>query len=98
LTVKASDRTAGVADKPLGQAMTDSAGNYAISYTATQIGSNKTAPDLVLSVFQGTTLLSTSDVIFNAEPSETRDFVIPGATQPEFQRLKDKVKPLLRGN
>ncbi len=93
LTVKAADRIPGEVDKPLGQTMTDRSGNYAIAYRFAPIG-KKTAPDLVITVYEGAALLTTSDVIFNARPLETRDFVIPTGNRPDFKHPETDVKPL----
>jgi hypothetical protein len=97
LAVKASDRNPGVGDRLLGQAMTNSDGNYMIPYTFAPIENKKTEPDLVISVYEGATQLMISDVIFSARPSETRDLVIPTRTRLEFQHPGTAVKPLSRG-
>ncbi len=94
LIVKAYDRNVGVDDRLLGQAITDAKGNYSISYTTRQIG-KKPAPDLVITLCQSDKLLQTADVIFNAPPKVTRDFLIAPDQTPEFQRLSDKIQPLL---
>jgi hypothetical protein len=95
LTVKAFDRNIGAADVLLGQAATDKQGHYTISYTSKQL-KGKTAADLVLVVFQDGKQLQTSDVIFNAQPTEPKDFIIAVIASPEFPSLLEKIQPLLR--
>jgi len=51
---------------------------------------------LVIEVYQDDKLAQTSDVIFNAPPVATRNFIIPVAKAPELQQLTDKIMPLLR--
>lgn len=95
LTVKAFDRNIGADDTLLGQATTDAEGNYSILYMLEQL-SGKTAADMVISVYLDATLLQNSDIIFNAQLTETKDFIISVAPLPEFQHLADKIGPLLR--
>lgn len=95
LSVKAFDRNIGTNDTLLGQTTTNSDGKYSISYSSTQLD-GKIAADLVIEVLRDTTLLESSDVIFNANPFETRDFVIQEVQAPEFQRLVDRIEPLLQ--
>ncbi len=93
-TVKAFDRNVGAPDTLLGQSATDARGRYSISYPQ-KVLSGKTAADLVLSVYGESNLLRNSDVIFNARPTETIDFLLPTPPAPEFQRISDAIKPLL---
>ena len=85
LILKAYDRNVGEDDTLLGQVSTDAQGNYSIVYSSDKLD-GKSAADLVICLYQDGKLLQTSDVIFNARPMETRDFVI-AAVQPEFPRL-----------
>jgi hypothetical protein len=86
LTIKAYDRNLGEDDTLLGQATTDAQGNYSIVYSSDKLD-GKSAADLVICLYQDGKLLQTSDVIFNARPLETKDFVIAATVQPEFPRL-----------
>jgi hypothetical protein len=95
LTVKAFDRNVGVDDTLLGQATTDAQGNHSIAYTIKQLGGNSAA-DLVICMYQDDKLLQTSDAIFNAQQTVAKDFLIPLAEKPEFQRLSGVIQPLLR--
>jgi hypothetical protein len=96
LIVKAFDRNVGEDDDTLlGQAITDSQGNYSIAYTTEKLD-GKSAADLVIAVCRGETRLQSSDVIFDAPQETTKDFILPEAVAPEFQGLAEKIKPLLR--
>lgn len=91
LTVKAFDRNVGAADILLGQATTDQQGNYQIYYTLGQLG-GKPAANLVIRVYQDNKLLQESDVIFDAQPRETKDFVIPlNNSNPVFSDMAEKI-------
>jgi hypothetical protein len=95
LAVKAFDRNIGKVDTLFGQAATDAQGNYRITYASKQLDGKSTA-DLVVAVYQGESLLQTSDVIFDASPEVVKDFTIAMDQGPEFQRLAAKIEPLLR--
>jgi hypothetical protein len=96
LTVRAFDRNVAVEDTLLGQAATGEQGDYLIRYSLDQLG-GKPAPDLVLGVYQAEVYLQESEVIFDAQPVEVKDFVIPVQLQlPEFERLSAALRPLLR--
>jgi hypothetical protein len=93
LTVTAFDRDVGRNDTLLGRAMTDGNGRYSISYAPEQLG-GKPAADLLVGVYKDETLLQSSDVIFNARPVETHDFIIRSTPAPDFQHIPDKIRPL----
>jgi hypothetical protein len=93
LTVKAFDRNVGANDTPLGEAMINAQGNYSITYPIEKLG-EKPAADLVICMYQDGKLLQTSDVIFNAKPLETKDFVIAAVVQPEFHKLDNNALKL----
>jgi len=95
LTVKAFDRHIGSDDTLPGEAVTDNQGRYSIMYPQEKLG-GKSAADLVLMVYSGNKLLQQSDVIFNAQVNETKDFFFPVYVVPEFQRLSDTIAPLIR--
>jgi hypothetical protein len=95
LIVKASTRNIGINDERLGQAITNSEGNYFISYTVVKVAGNTTV-NLIISVYQNAILLQSSDVIFNAAQQTTKDFVIPVTADPQFEVIEIKIKPLLR--
>jgi hypothetical protein len=95
LTVKAFDRRIGSDDTLLGEGVTDNQGRYSITYPQEKLGGNPAA-DLVLMIYSGNKLLQQSDVIFNAQVNETKDFFFPIYVVPEFQRLSDKIAPLIR--
>ena len=94
LTVKAFDRNIGTDDCLLGQGVTDTQGMYGISYLL-EIPGSTSAADLVLMVFSDEKLVQQSDVIFNAQASETKDFIVPVANETEFTKLSDAIVPLL---
>jgi hypothetical protein len=94
IIVKAFDRNVGADDKLLGQATANGQGNYSIFYTLDELG-GKSAADMVIVLYRDENLLQNSDVIFNAGPEIIKDFIVPVNTTPEFQRLSDKIKPLL---
>jgi hypothetical protein len=93
LTVTAFDRDVGGNDSLLGQATTDGNGCYSISYTPEQLG-GKPAANLLVGVYRETTLLQRSDVILDAQPVETHDFVIQSTPAPDLQHISDKIRPL----
>jgi hypothetical protein len=95
LTIKAFDRNIGADDCLLGQGVTDTRGMYALSYPL-EIPGNKSAADLVLMVFSDEKLVQQSDVIFNAQASETRDFILPVAIETEFTKLSSAIAPFSR--
>ena len=96
LIVKASVRNIGKNDELLGQAITNSEGNYFISYTVGNVDGNTATVNLIISVYQSAILLQSSDVIFNAAQQTTKDFVIPVTDEPQFEIIENKIKPLLR--
>lgn len=96
LIVKASARNIGINDELLGQAITNSEGNYFISYTVVKVDGNTATVNLVISVYHNAILLQSSDVIFNAAQQTTKDFVIPVTADPQFEIIEIKIKPLLR--
>jgi len=94
--IKAFDRNMGEDDTFLGKATSGAEGKYTLTFNARKL-SGKAAADLVISIYQDGKLLQTSDVIFNAQTSEIRDFIIPVKTEPEFEQFTEKIRPLLRG-
>jgi hypothetical protein len=94
LTVKAFDRNIGADDTLLGEAVTDKLGSYSISYSLNNPG-GKSSADLVICVYQDTLLLQTSDVIFNARMTETKDFAFSSSSSTEYHYLLESIKPLL---
>jgi len=96
LIVKASVRNIGKNDELLGQAITNSEGNYLISYAVGKVDGNTATVNLIISVYQSAILLQSSDVIFNAAQQTTRDFVIPLITEPQFEIIEINIKPLPR--
>ena len=83
-------------DELLGQAITNSEGNYFISYTVSNVDGNTATVNLIISVYQSAILLQSSDVIFNAAQQTTKDFVIPVTDEPQFYIIENKIKPLPR--
>lgn len=83
----------------LGEINTDRQGRYIITYTQAQFRrAEKQNADLILRVIgPDGIVLATSVVIFNAQPSEVIDLVIPGPPAPEYQQLIAEVTPLLEG-
>ena len=96
LTVQAFDRNVGAEDTLLGQVTTDPEGNYAIGYFPAQLG-GKPNGDLVIKVSRDGVALQTSEVLFNAGALVEKDFVLPATVAPEFDRLVEQVRPVLRG-
>lgn len=96
LIVKASARNIGINDEPLGQAITNSEGNYFISYTVGKVDDNTATVNMIISVYQSAILLQNSDVIFNAAQQTTKDFVIPVNTEPQFEIIEINIEPLPR--
>jgi hypothetical protein len=94
LIVKAFDRNIGADDTLLGQGVTDTRGIYVLSYPLEMPGS-KSAADLILMVFYDEKLVQQSDIIFNAQASETKDFILPVTIEPGFVKLSAAIAPLL---
>lgn len=95
LIIKAFDINHGNDVTLLGQSAIDAQGKYSITYSPVNLN-GKSAADLMLVLYQGDTPLQSSDIIFDAPQETTKDFNLPKAIAPEFQRLTDKIKPLLR--
>jgi len=77
LSLQVVDKNAGP-DVLLGRGVTDESGAFAISYAiATLARRNKKSPDVQIRVYNGATLLGSSDVRYNASRSETIDVHLP---------------------
>ena len=88
-------------EKLLGVTQTDSQGRYTITYTQTQFRrAEKKNADLIVRAYDADgTLLAESSLMFNAQPVETVDLVLPGEEldQSEYERFLAELTPLLDG-
>jgi hypothetical protein len=96
LIVKASARNIGKNDELLGQAISNSEGNYFISFAVGKVDGNTATVNLIISVYQSAILLQSSDIIFSAAQQTTKDFVIPVTDEPQFEIIENEIKPLPR--
>ena len=84
----------------LGEALTDGKGRYKIRYTAHQFRrAEKKSADLIVRIYsKEEVLLTESDVIYNAKPSETVNLLVelPTVAKPsEYDLLLGTLKPVL---
>ncbi len=88
-------------DKLLGEATTDDAGRYQISFSSEQFGLiRQTNAVLMIRAFDaGGSLLVSSQPLFNARPVETLNLVISGEYRgpSEYERIVQDLTPLLQG-
>ncbi|MGI8960802.1 MAG: neuraminidase-like domain-containing protein [Bryobacteraceae bacterium] len=80
LRIQAVDKNAGP-DLALAEGVTNDRGAYSIRYSTALPGLNsKSAPDLQVRALNGATLLSASEIRYDASPNETLDVVVPDAS------------------
>src|SRR5215212_119275 len=98
LTVKAFDKDLR-SEQLLKTDSTKSEGEYSIFYHASDFTPlDKDRADLFLRVFDGTTLVATSAIIFNAAKVEVVNFTLGDARGlSEFERMAKEIFPLLNG-
>lgn len=85
-------------EEVLGEVVTQRDGSYEIKYTKQQFArAEKKSADLIVSVLdRKKQVLLSSDIIFNAEPEETVDFVLDGqAGSSEYERYLEEIRPIL---
>ena len=95
LSLQVVDKNAGP-DVVMGKGTTGDNGAYSISYgIATLARRNKKSPDIQIRVYNGATLLGSSDVRYNASSSETLDVRLPdssaGSMASEFESLSGAI-------
>jgi hypothetical protein len=88
-------------EKLLGEATTDGAGRYQISFSSEPFGLvRRTNVALVIRAFDaGGSLLASSQPLFNAQPVETVNLIISGEHRgpSEYERIVQDLAPLLQG-